>query len=269
MNKSETIGALAAALAKAQGEMKGAVKDSANPFFKSSYADLSSVWDACRKPLSDNGLAVIQTLSNEGTAVCVETMLVHSSGEWVSDKVAVTPAKMDAQGYGAVSSYLRRYSLSSIIGGYSEDPDAEPDRMAHEEKKEIKPPQAAKPKDAKSTLPALSETCATQIAESKNIEELGNVWNNILASADKLTKEETKVLNTLKNKRKKEFEAKPKEDMVDITSVITAIESAAHIAVITEIWGQVGDLLTGEQKAKVMRARDKRLTELKEMEKAA
>ena len=61
MIQSETIGKLSEALAKAQGAMQNAVKDSSNPFFKSTYADLASVWDACRKPLSDNGLAIIQT----------------------------------------------------------------------------------------------------------------------------------------------------------------------------------------------------------------
>ena len=61
MNQSESIAALAAALSKAQASITGALKDSANPFFKSKYADLASCWDACRKPLTDNGLAVIQT----------------------------------------------------------------------------------------------------------------------------------------------------------------------------------------------------------------
>src|SRR3972149_5942258 len=106
MQRSETIGKLAEALSKAQGELKGATKDSSNPYFKSRYADLSSVWEACRIPLSTNGLAVIQTCStlHEGSLpiidedsaldiavhirVAVETMLVHSSGEWVSDIVS-------------------------------------------------------------------------------------------------------------------------------------------------------------------------------------
>jgi len=60
IERSESISELAKALAKAQASIKGAVKDSQNPFFKSSYADLESVWDACRKPLTDNGLSVVQ-----------------------------------------------------------------------------------------------------------------------------------------------------------------------------------------------------------------
>ncbi len=60
MTTSPEINELAAALAKAQGEMGGALKDSANPFFKSKYADLSSVWEACRAPLAKYGLSIVQ-----------------------------------------------------------------------------------------------------------------------------------------------------------------------------------------------------------------
>ena len=61
MNRSETINELAAALAKAQGEMRPALKDAENPYFKSNYADLASCWDAVRVPLAKNGLAIVQT----------------------------------------------------------------------------------------------------------------------------------------------------------------------------------------------------------------
>jgi hypothetical protein len=62
MTQSPTIGALAAALAKSQGAMKAAHKDASNPFFKSKYADLASVWEACRAALAANGLAVCQII---------------------------------------------------------------------------------------------------------------------------------------------------------------------------------------------------------------
>ena len=60
MLQSESIKELATALAKAQGALKPAVKDSLNPHFKSKYADLASVWEACREPLSSNGIAIVQ-----------------------------------------------------------------------------------------------------------------------------------------------------------------------------------------------------------------
>ena len=63
MKHSESIKSLAEALAVAQGAIGGATKASENPFYKHRYADLKSVWEACRKPLADNGLAIIQTAS--------------------------------------------------------------------------------------------------------------------------------------------------------------------------------------------------------------
>ena len=87
--KSETIGALAAALAKAQAAITGAVKDAANPFFKSKYADLESVWSACRKPLTDNGLSVVQTSRYTENGLMLVTTLLHTSGEWISGEMPV------------------------------------------------------------------------------------------------------------------------------------------------------------------------------------
>jgi hypothetical protein len=96
MEKSEQINELAAALAKAQSAIRDAKKDSRNPMFNSYYADLSAIWDACRKPLSDNNLAVIQTTHCEdngekGPMSYLETMLVHSSGQWISGTYYLRP----------------------------------------------------------------------------------------------------------------------------------------------------------------------------------
>ena len=125
MNKSESIAGLAAALAKAQGAMKGALKDSANPFFKSRYADLASVVEAIRAAFSANGLSYIQTLEpSDKDEVRVETTLLHSSGEWISCGVLSLPvSKIDAQGYGSALTYARRYSLSAAVGVAPEDDD--------------------------------------------------------------------------------------------------------------------------------------------------
>ncbi len=61
--RSESIAELAKALAKAQGEMKGALRDSQNPYFKSTYADLASVWDAIKEPFTKNGLSFVQAVT--------------------------------------------------------------------------------------------------------------------------------------------------------------------------------------------------------------
>jgi hypothetical protein len=125
MHHSEQINELAAALSKAQGQMTGAMKDSENPFFKSKYADLESVWDACRKPLADNGLSVVQTVSASEGTVSVTTMLMHSSGQCIQDTLRLNPKDPTPQSLGSCISYGRRYSLASMVGVYQTDDDAE------------------------------------------------------------------------------------------------------------------------------------------------
>jgi len=124
MQHSEQLNELAAALAKAQAVMEGAKKDSKNPFLKNSYADLSSVWDACRKPLTDNGLSVIQTVSlSEGGETQVTTMLVHSSGQYVKDTLPIFTKEKTAQGIGSAITYARRYALAAVAGVSPADDD--------------------------------------------------------------------------------------------------------------------------------------------------
>ena len=123
MNKSENIGQLAAALAKAQGQMKFAAKDANNPFFKSKYADLASVIEAIKVPLSANGIAFVQATDFEDSAVIVETILLHESGEWISGKLRMQPTKNDPQGVGSAVTYAKRYGLQAIAGVPSDDDD--------------------------------------------------------------------------------------------------------------------------------------------------
>ena len=115
---------LATAMAKAQGQIKTALKDSKNPHFKSSYADLTSVWDACREALTKNGFSVIQRTDFEaGGEVWLETMLLHSSGEHVSSRYPLRPLKQDPQGYGSAITYARRYCLAAIVGVVADEDD--------------------------------------------------------------------------------------------------------------------------------------------------
>lgn len=115
---------LAAALVKAQAEMTGAKKDSANPFFKSKYADLSSVMEAIRPALSAHGLGFIQVAHDGEDCAIVETVIIHESGETLScGKVSVPVSKGDAQGYGSAITYARRYSLQTAFGVPSVDDD--------------------------------------------------------------------------------------------------------------------------------------------------
>lgn len=129
MRQSEHIHELAAALAKAQGQIEGAKKDSANPFFKSHYADLASVWDACRGAMAANGVSVLQSprliTVGEQWLVEVETVLMHASGQFIADVLAVPLLKLDAQAIGSATTYARRYALAAFAGVAPEDDDGE------------------------------------------------------------------------------------------------------------------------------------------------
>jgi ERF superfamily len=126
MNQSQSIAALAAALAKAQGQMRGAKKDSDNPFFKSKYADLGEVWNACRDALASNGISIIQTPDGDTPeTMSLVTTLAHASGEWISGKYPIKPIKLDPQGIGSAITYARRYALAAMVGVASEDDDGE------------------------------------------------------------------------------------------------------------------------------------------------
>jgi len=121
--KSPEIDKLASALAKVQAELEGAKKESTNPFFNSSYADLHAVIKASFPLLSKNSLSVSQGNEMIQGAVCVTTTLMHSSGQWIRSKVKLPLEKANAQGVGSAITYGRRYGLSAIVGVAQYDDD--------------------------------------------------------------------------------------------------------------------------------------------------
>ena len=126
MEQSNEITELAKALCKAQTSELFALTDSENPFFKSKYADLSSVWSAIRTPVTDNGLSIVQTFDSDGDgSVVIVTTLMHSSGQWIRGRLPIKPVKPDPQSLGSAITYGRRYSLAAVIGVCPEDDDGE------------------------------------------------------------------------------------------------------------------------------------------------
>ena len=132
MNRSESIVNLSKALLKAQQQMESAKKDSANPFFKSKYADYNAVLEACKGPLNDNGIVILQPTNMRSnpdgtTQLVIETTLIHAeSGEFISSMSPVVVAKQnDPQALGSGISYQKRYSLQSLISLPSDDDDGE------------------------------------------------------------------------------------------------------------------------------------------------
>ena len=114
--KSDKIDKLAAALAKAQSEMKGAEKKSVNPFFNSGYADLHTVIESSFPHLTKYGLSVIQGNESNPGEFFVTTMLLHESGQWIKSRLKMPIEKVTAQSIGSTITYGRRYGLSAITG---------------------------------------------------------------------------------------------------------------------------------------------------------
>ena len=125
---SAEIKSIAGALSKAQSSIQHAAKDKTNPHYRSNYATLASVLDACRDPLAKNGLSIIQMPSvvrDQGLSVIVTTRLAHDSGEWFESSLLIpVSAPGGAQQIGSAISYGRRYSLSAMVGVAQEDDDA-------------------------------------------------------------------------------------------------------------------------------------------------
>ena len=115
---------IASAFVKAKREFSPALKTSANPHFKSRYADLGTCLDAVNEALLNHGIAVYQETSEDASGVTVETVFLHESGESLrGGKLHVPASKQDPQGYGSALTYCRRYSLMAACGIAAEDDD--------------------------------------------------------------------------------------------------------------------------------------------------
>ena len=124
ISHTEQIGELIGALSKAQGTITSALKNKKNAFFKSSYADLPAVWDACRAPLSNNGLAIVQMIEGSEDKMYLVTILGHSSNQWIKSKLPIILGpKKDQQALGSCITYARRYALSAMVGICQDDDD--------------------------------------------------------------------------------------------------------------------------------------------------
>lgn len=209
---------LASALAKAQRAMKAAEKDRTNPHFGSKYSTLAAVWEAIREPLGANGLAVVQQVSTTETAVCVRTVLVHESGEFVDSDTRLPVPQKTAQAYGGAITYARRYGLSALVGVVAdEDDDANEASRA--------PPKAkgSTPQNASDMTRALAASIAAQrpavpapelamsygeaLSNAPTLNDLRIVWRNAKADGDKMNAAEKEALNTLRERREKELKA--------------------------------------------------------------
>ena len=205
MIKSDDINELATALTKVQAKLEGAKMDGSNPFFKSKYATLASVWDACRKPLSDNGLSVVQTCSvGDNGGLVVDTTLLHSSGQWISGELAVNPTKNDPQGVGSAITYARRYGLAAIVGICPEDDDAE---AATERKPQVSKPEPKKAPPKKKKFDTTTLEGALEFLEDK----YPQTWGHTVVAAKMMNAYEangdnvTELIASLTPEQKEKF----------------------------------------------------------------
>ena len=139
MKSSEQLEKLSEALCAAQGAMGGAVKGSANPFFKSSYADLTSVIKAIKQPCFDNGLSYVQLPHRDGNSIGVVTRLMHTSGQWLEHEFTLPMVKGDPQAAGSAITYARRYALQALFGIPAVDDDAEAAVLRNGEQPTVRP----------------------------------------------------------------------------------------------------------------------------------
>ena len=178
MRSSDQINELATALAKVQGKLKPALKDSENPAFKtggkvSKYADLTSVWEACREELSKNDIAVVQAHDITESGDIMITRLTHKSGQWVESHYPLRPVQNTPQGFASATTYARRISLAAMVGVVAdEDDDGNAASAPRSETiRPVEPPQStmAGRKNEAEGVRAAREWCNESIAFLKTV----------------------------------------------------------------------------------------------------
>ena len=166
-----------AALAAAQMEMGKAVKDTKNEHFRSKYADLASVMDACMGALNKHGICVMQPTGEDETGRYVKTILAHTTGETVECRVPLIVGKNDMQGYGSAVTYARRYGLMSMAGIAPEDDDGNAAAKS--------PPVI----DERAAFDAEVSQTIRAIGREKTLESLGAMWTDLNRTSPAIAKD--------------------------------------------------------------------------------
>lgn len=171
ISHSEEIKDFVAALAKAQGSIKPAVFNKVNPHFKSRYADFASCMEACRLPLSENGIATIQYCETVDGKINLVTMLAHVSGQWMKSEFPLISAKMDSQGIGSAMTYAKRYSLCGMVGIVADEEEDDDGEAAMGRGKNVAQKSAPKEVVQKKEPQEIKKITDKQVAVLKTLEE--------------------------------------------------------------------------------------------------
>jgi hypothetical protein len=126
METSDSIKNIAGALCKVQAHLRPLKRNADNPFFKSNYTDLAAMTEALYPLLTAEGLSVVQG----GDGSTLDTMLLHTSGEWIRTSLTM-PAESNPQKLGSIVTYFRRYALAALVGAVSEGEDDDGNAAAH------------------------------------------------------------------------------------------------------------------------------------------
>ncbi len=188
MKTSEKFANVLAAFVLAQQRVGVAIKTAENSHLKSRYADLGAVWDAVTDALRENALAVMQMpVGDSAGRLRLETVLVHTSGEWVSSEIDMPLTKQDPQAYGSAMTYARRYGLAALMGVTQDDEDGE-----------------------RATASANEERALDLVEAMKTCETLAELQEEYLSATRELKgdKNAVAIIVKAKNALKKEMEAK-------------------------------------------------------------
>jgi hypothetical protein len=189
MKTSENIAEISTALSAAQGSMMGAVKASKNPFFKSSYSDLSAVIQAVSRPFFENDLSFTQGAEYQDGMLAITTRIMHKSGEWIEATTSLPAVKNDPQAYGSAITYGRRYGLQALAGVPSVDDDANYASAVQQKQNDT---------DLYAALAMTLLHWSDRLNESKNMDQLISTWTEI-------PKKHHKDLVDLKNELKDKY----------------------------------------------------------------
>lgn len=130
-DQSEQVDQLAEALAAVQGRLEPVKRDAEGQVGHQRYrfATFDSVWDACRQPLSQHGLAVVQGGEEVNGSPYLTTTLIHRSGQWIKGRTPIMVGESDrgtmSQAFGSAMTYARRQGLAAIVGITAEDDDGQ------------------------------------------------------------------------------------------------------------------------------------------------
>ena len=204
------------ALAAAQTAMGPALKESANPAFKSRYADLANVMAACMPALNANGIAVIQPTVDEENQRYVKTILAHESGETLECRVPLIVGKNDMQGYGSAVTYARRYGLMCMAGIAPEDDDGNAAAKSPPIVERNNPPRDTGPTDApdpRAEFEAAVSQAVRGIGREPNHDSLSEMFKD-LYRRQRSVADDPRVIKA-KDDRKAALQPKPNADLAD------------------------------------------------------